>query len=46
MTFPYKNDPEDKNIRIAPSYPGVDELRDAAELLCVTVKLAAVKELL
>ena len=45
-TFPYKNDPEDKNIRIAPSYPGVDELRDAAELLCVTVKLAAVKELL
>lgn len=45
-TFPYKNDPEDKNIRIAPSYPSVEELMAAAELLCVSVKLAAVKELL
>ena len=45
-TFPYKNDPEDKNIRIAPSYPGVEELRDAASLLCVAVKLAAAKEML
>ena len=45
-TFPYKNDPEDKNIRIAPSYPSVEELRDAAALLCVAVKLAAAKEML
>ncbi len=45
-TFPYKNDPEDKNIRIAPSYPSVEDLMAAAELLCVAVKLAAVKELL
>lgn len=44
-TFPYKNDPDDKNIRIAPSYPSVEELRDAAELLCVSVKLAAAKAL-
>lgn len=45
-TFPYKNDPEDKNIRIAPSYPSVSELEDAAELLCISVKLAAAKALL
>ena len=45
-TFPYKNDPEDKNIRIAPSYPSVEELKDAASLLCVAVKLAAAKEML
>ncbi|MCD7774232.1 MAG: aminotransferase class I/II-fold pyridoxal phosphate-dependent enzyme [Clostridiales bacterium] len=42
-TFPYKNDPEDKNIRIAPSYPSVDELKTSAELLCIAVKLAAAK---
>lgn len=45
-TFPYKNDPEDKNIRIAPSYPSVEELEKAAELLCVAVKLAAAEALL
>lgn len=45
-TFPYKNDPADRNIRIAPSYPSADELKTAAELLCVAVKLAAVKEML
>lgn len=44
-TFPYKNDPEDKNIRIAPSYPSVEELEKAAELLCVAVKLAAAEAL-
>lgn len=44
-TFPYKNDPEDKNIRIAPSYPSVEELKNAAELLCIAVKLASVKAL-
>ncbi len=43
-TFPYKNDPDDRNIRIAPSYPSEDELRTSAELLCVAVKLAAAKE--
>ena len=44
-TFPYNNDPEDKNIRIAPSYPSVAELEKAAELLCVAVKLAAAEAL-
>lgn len=45
-TFPYKNDPDDKNIRIAPSYPSVDDLKASAELLCIAIKLAAAKALL
>ena len=45
-TFPYGFDPEDKNIRIAPSYPPVDELMTATKLLCLCVKLAAVEKLL
>lgn len=45
-TFPYGVDPEDKNIRIAPSYPPVDELLSATKLLCICVKLAACEKLL
>ncbi len=45
-TFPYGIDPEDKNIRIAPSYPPVDELMTATKLLCICVKLAACEKLL
>ena len=45
-TFPYGKDPEDKNIRIAPSYPPVDELMTATKLLCICVKLAAFEKLL
>lgn len=45
-TFPYGVDPEDKNIRIAPSYPPVDELLAATKLLCICVKLAACEKLL
>ena len=45
-TFPYKKDPRDRNIRIAPTYPADAELRTAMELFCVCVKLAAVKKLL
>jgi DNA-binding transcriptional MocR family regulator len=30
-TFPYGNDPEDKHIRIAPSFPSLDEIKLAAE---------------
>ena len=33
-TFPYGKDPQDSNIRIAPSYPSIDELSKAAKLLC------------
>lgn len=45
-TYPYGKDPEDKNIRIAPSLPPVDELITAADLLCICVKLAAIEKLL
>ena len=44
-TFPYKNDPRDRNIRIAPTYPTDEELQTAMKLFCVCVKLAAVKKL-
>ena len=45
-TFPYKKDPKDTNIRIAPTYPSQDELEIAIELLCVCVELAGVEHLL
>ena len=45
-TFPYKNDPKDRNIRIAPTYPTLKELTVAIELFCVCVKLAGVRKLL
>ena len=45
-TYPYGIDPDDSNIRIAPSYPDVDELEKAVELLCVCVKLAAIEKLI
>lgn len=44
-TFPYSKDPEDKNIRIAPSFPSVDELSLAMDIFCVCVKLAALEKL-
>ncbi|MCI8387461.1 MAG: aminotransferase class I/II-fold pyridoxal phosphate-dependent enzyme [Clostridiales bacterium] len=45
-TFPYKHDPRDRNLRIAPTYPANDELKQACELLCLCVKLAAAEKLL
>lgn len=45
-TFPYGVDPLDRNIRIAPSFPPVDELMTATKLLCICVKLAACEKLL
>ncbi len=43
-TFPYKKDPEDKNIRIAPSYPTLDEMNKAMNVLCLCVRLAAAEK--
>ncbi len=43
--FPYGKDPKDSNIRIAPTYPSVEELSLALELLCICVKLAAAEKL-
>ena len=45
-TYPYGIDPEDKNLRIAPTYPTDDEVRAATEILVLTVKLSAVEKLL
>jgi DNA-binding transcriptional MocR family regulator len=45
-TYPYGKDPDDKNIRIAPTYPGVDELSKAMELLCICVKLASIEKII
>lgn len=45
-TFPYGKDPNNRNIRIAPTYPPIEELDIAAELLCVCVRLAAVEKFL
>ena len=45
-THPYGIDPCDTNIRIAPSFPTVAEISQAAKLLCVAVKFAALEKLL
>ena len=45
-TFPYGKDPKDSNLRIAPSFPNVEELALAAKVLCVAVKYAALEKLL
>ncbi len=39
-TFPYGKDPRDTNIRIAPTYPSVDELEKALDLLVCCIKLS------
>ena len=45
-TYPYGIDPDDSNIRIAPSLPPVADLEKAMEVFCVSLKLAAVEKLL
>ena len=45
-TFPYGMDPNDSNIRIAPSFPPESELAEAMKVLCVSIKLAVSEKLL
>ncbi|NLZ46000.1 MAG: aminotransferase class I/II-fold pyridoxal phosphate-dependent enzyme [Clostridiales bacterium] len=45
-TFPYGIDPRNSNLRIAPTYPPVSELKLAVELFCISTKLASVEKLL
>ena len=44
-TFPYGKDPQDSNIRIAPSLPPVEELEQAIAVMCVCLKMAALEKL-
>ena len=45
-TYPYKNDPKDSNIRIAPSFPTEEKMKQATELFILCVKLVSVEKLL
>ena len=45
-TWPYGKDPHDSNIRIAPTYPKNDDLKLAAELFTICVRLVSAQKLL
>jgi DNA-binding transcriptional MocR family regulator len=45
-TFPYGNDPLDRNIRIAPSFPTTQDVNKAMELVAICIKLVSVEKLL
>ena len=45
-TYPLGKDPEDKNIRIAPTFPPNDELETAMDVFCICTKLAACEKIL
>lgn len=45
-SFPYHLDPRDRNLRIAPTYPPLDELKICIKLLCVCIKLATAEHYL
>lgn len=44
--YPYGNDPQDRHIRIAPSYPSLEDVQTAAQVFCTCLKLAALEALL
>jgi DNA-binding transcriptional MocR family regulator len=45
-SFPYRKDPDDKNIRIAPTFPSIPDLQDAVDGLATCALLAASESLL
>ena len=45
-TYPYGKDPKDSNIRIAPSYPSLEEMHQATELFALCVKLVSIDKIL
>ncbi len=45
-TYPYGRDPYNSNLRIAPSYPELDELEKAIEILCSCIKVACAEKIL
>jgi DNA-binding transcriptional MocR family regulator len=44
-TYPYGRDPDDANIRLAPSLPPLDELETALRIICICVRLSALRKL-
>ena len=45
-TFPYGKDPLDSNMRVAPSLPPIEQLEQAMDIYCTSMKLAALEKLL
>lgn len=45
-TYPYGIDPNDSNVRLAPSFPPIDELEKAMRIFCISAKIVAIKRLL
>ena len=45
-TFPYGQDPQDRNIRIAPSFPSVEDVKTAMELVAICIQLVSIDKLL
>lgn len=43
-TYPHKNDPNDSNIRLAPSCPTIDEIEQAMQIVCLAVKITAIEK--
>jgi DNA-binding transcriptional MocR family regulator len=43
-TFPYKDDPEDRNLRIAPTFAKLEDLKTAMEVLVLCVKIATIQD--
>ena len=44
-SFPYGVDPNDSNIRVAPSYPPMEELVQACEVFCTCLRMAALEKM-
>jgi DNA-binding transcriptional MocR family regulator len=45
-TYPYGRDPQDRNIRLAPTFPSLEDVKTSAEVFALCVKLASVRQLL
>jgi len=45
-TYPYKKDPLDRNIRIAPSFPPLEDIRQAMELIAICIQLVSIDKIL
>ena len=44
-TFPYGRDPRDRNLRLAPTMPSLEEVENAMEVFCVCAELASIRKL-